>query len=44
MHDLRVWGLETSDLGHLIPKDVFSHKSKILVPIFRNRTSFFTES
>ena len=31
-------------LGHLGPKDVTSHKSRTLIPLFTNRTSFSPES
>ena len=41
LYDLRVWGLDTTYLDHLIPKDVSSHKPKILAAIFKNKISFF---
>ena len=31
-------------LGHLDPKDVFSHKSRTLAPIFTSRGLFYPES
>ena len=40
-----VWGLETTfSLGHLDPKDISSHKSRTLAPIFINKTLFSPKS
>ena len=38
-----VWDLKIS-LGNFNPKDLASHKSRTLAPIFTNRTLFYPES
>ena len=40
---LEVWGLELH-LGRFAPKEIPSHTSRTLAPIFKSISSFFLES